>query len=705
EEEKSKALNAIINLISKKPENRDIALGIVVNKLGDRNKGFVSKVNHKLRLLCQRYSNLKAVLVEQLRAFLFRPNLLERAKYYAIVFLSCIPLSKKNKEGSLVAPIKDENGTSDSSVAAVLFRVYISFFCASIQADELPERLIAALLTGICRVSPFISPEVILDNVKDIDAVFKLVHMTSNFSVSLQALNFLFQLTVHHATLRDRFYQALYRKLADPSIRWSARLPTLLKLVYQSILADTNAERKAAFAQRLLTVALSHPTPGFVAGSLILIEKVRLECSVDVIGCLTQEMPPSEDPRTLLPKSIGMVKLGHHEDNENADSDEEHFSDVPSSGDDEEKKAQDEAVSNVSSKPSVFAWEHRNIVRGKKKKFGKTITAAPVIGYDNTARDPRFARAFNQPCWSLHLLTEHVHPTVAHFAKSLREKKAFKYPGDPFEDFSVAHFMERFVYKKPKSTTSVSAPGKLLTSTVDKRQVHARTLAPDSLTYKNLKSDQVPSDERFIHSYFNFIEDHPAKRGDKNDEEGSELDEDFDQYLRKHERGLIPDDTDEEVVEDEEFDYSTDEEDKEEERQESVDRKHDDNDVDMDGVEGMDDFNEHLEDESDEDDSSGGDEDSDEDDFDSIDDHHNRSDKFDMDKIFVSADEIGNLYDNQEEDGGAKGRKNWKKNNSRSRMGKMKHRVGGNKFTNKRKFPRSKNMNKSTSKLKKPRRG
>lgn len=83
-------------------------------------------------------------------------------------------------------------------------------------------------------------------------------------------------------------FKALYRKLVDPSIRWSARLPTLLKLVYQSILADTNAERKAAFAQRLLTVALSHPNPGFVAGSLILIEKVRLEGNVDVIGCLTQ---------------------------------------------------------------------------------------------------------------------------------------------------------------------------------------------------------------------------------------------------------------------------------------------------------------------------------------------------------------------------------------------------------------------------------
>ncbi|VDN98366.1 unnamed protein product, partial [Rodentolepis nana] len=685
EGEKSKALNAIMNLISKKPECRDIALGIVVNKLGDRSKGFVSKVNYKLRLLCQKYSNLKAVLVEQLRVFLFRPNLLERAKYYAIVFLSCIPLSKNDNHKLLV---KDEDGTSDSSVAAVLFKLYLSFFCASIKADELPERLIAALLTGICRVSPFISSDVLSDNVKDINAVFKLVHITSNFTISLQALNFLFQLTVHQPTLRDRFYQALYRKLADPSIRWSARLPTLLKLVYQSIQADTDVERKAAFAQRLLSVALNHPNSGFVAGSLILLEKVRLECNVDVIGSLTQEKVSTEDPGILLPKSIGMVKPSHHENDANVNSDEEYFSDAPGSDDDEGgKKTQDRVDSDV------FAWEHKNVATGKRKKLGKTTSAVPVIGYDDTARDPRFARAFGQPCWSLQLLAAHAHPTVAHFAQSLQQKKAFKYQGDPFEDLSVAHFMERFIYKKPKSTTSAPLPGKISATTVNRKKVHAKTLAPDSLAYKNLKTDQVPSDERFIHSYFNFIDDHPAKRVNKDDEDGSDLDEDFDQYLRKHERGLIPDDIDDDEI-DEDIDYSTDEE---EENEEDADDKNDDDDAD---------FDEELEDLSD--DASGvGDEDSDGD-FDAMsDDKHNKSDKFDMNKLFVSADEIGNLYDNQEEDGGgAKGQRKWKNKHGRPGLGKRKYNAaGGNKFTNKRKFPQSKNKNKGASKFKKPRRG
>lgn len=80
----------------------------------------------------------------------------------------------------------------------------------------------------------------------------------------------------------------------------------------------------------------------------------------------------------------------------------------------------------------------------KKRSFGA------AVGYDSSARDPRFARALNQPCWHLSLLANHTHPTVAYFARSLMVKRAFKYTGDPFEDLSVAHFMERFVYKKPK---------------------------------------------------------------------------------------------------------------------------------------------------------------------------------------------------------------------------------------------------------------
>ncbi|KAM7537592.1 hypothetical protein Aperf_G00000072509 [Anoplocephala perfoliata] len=685
--EKSKALNAIVNLISKKPENRDVALGIVINKLGDRSKGFVSRVIYKLGLLCHNYPHLKVIVVEQLRAFLFRPNLLERAKYYAIVFLSCFPLSRKDQGKLILAPDKGTNGTSDASLAAVLFRIYLSFFCSSIQAEELPERLIAALLTGICQVSPSLPSEVISDNIKDIDAVFKLVHVTSNFTISLQALNFLFQLTLHQHQLRDRFYQALYRKLMDSAIRWSARLPSLLKLVYQSIQADTDAERKAAFVQRLLSISLSHPNPGFVAGTLILLEKVRVNNNVDLVGTLNQGKA-SNDSRTLLPKSIGMVKPSHHKNDANIDSDEEHFSDAPSSDNEGEGSDNAKGMEPSKSQEDIFVWEHKNIVRGKKK-FGKITAVAPVIGYDNTARDPRFAHALGQPCWQLQLLACCAHPTAAHFTKNLLERRTFKYSGDPFEDLSVAHFMERFVYKKPKSTTTVLSPGKVFGNASLKKQVHAKTLAPDSLAYKNLKSEQVPSEERFIHRYFNFIVDHPAKQRSEKDEDGSDLDEDFDQYLRKHEKGLIPDDTDDEDVDSDEFNYSTDEED--ESKQNGSD---DDN-----GVEegGEMDGSFSLESENGGNDSY----DDDEDDFSPLN-NHNKSGKFDINKIFVSAEEVGNLYDSQELDDYNKRSENRKKKHNRPGMRRQNY-PPSKAFPKKRKLSQSKKGS-SSSKSKKSRR-
>ncbi len=47
------SLDAVVTLASKRPEQRDTALGILVNKLGDRSKAFASNVIYKLRILCK----------------------------------------------------------------------------------------------------------------------------------------------------------------------------------------------------------------------------------------------------------------------------------------------------------------------------------------------------------------------------------------------------------------------------------------------------------------------------------------------------------------------------------------------------------------------------------------------------------------------------------------------------------------------------
>lgn len=113
-------------------------------------------------LVSQR-NNLKAMLVDQLRSFLFRPNLVDRAKYYSIVLLSSVPLTKTSgREKTADEWEGDKVDESTASISAILFKVYLSFFRASVEADELPERLTTALLTGISRVAPYLSGNIFL---------------------------------------------------------------------------------------------------------------------------------------------------------------------------------------------------------------------------------------------------------------------------------------------------------------------------------------------------------------------------------------------------------------------------------------------------------------------------------------------------------------------------------------------------------------
>uniref|UniRef100_A0A158R7Q4 CBF domain-containing protein n=1 Tax=Taenia asiatica TaxID=60517 RepID=A0A158R7Q4_TAEAS len=681
-------LDALINLVTKKPENRELAISIVVNKLGDRSRGFASSVIHKLRIMCkyplayspnkpnfaetslghlvlQSYPRLKAMLVERIRAFLFRPNLLDRAKYYAIVLLSSMPLSRKSSR--LSTPMQDV-ATNDTAVAAVLFRIYLSFFRASVSSQELPERLTNALLSGISRVAPYLSVEVMSENVTDVDAIFRLVHVTTNFTISLQALNFLFHFVSHQQQLRDRYYQAikqqtaLYRKLTDCSIRWTARGPFVLTLLYQSLEADADAERRAALIQRLLSICLNHPNPGFVAGSLILLEKLYLASKVNPIGAAPgQSTELRKDSQGILPTSVGVVKQSHHSNTVAFDSDEENFSDVPAS--DEEGDEKDAVKTDEKKTPIQLtegAWDHRRLFEKTKKRSFRT-----VVGYDSSARDPRFARALNQPCWHLSLLVNHAHPTVAYFARSLMERRVFKYTGDPFEDLSVAHFMERFVYKKPKPT-SIAKPGKMVVDAGARKKVHAKTLAPNSLAYKNLNPEQVPSDERFIHSYFNFIDAQSGNDEGSHGSDGSDLDEDFDQYLRRHEKGLIPDDVDEDgLSDDSDFNYTTDEG-----EAEAGETKEESDATDSEGEKEESNGDPVSEDEDDI-----GDSDIDEDDF-APSKRGDKSGRLDLNKLFVSAEEIGDLYDNQEEpESPSSKRLKWKgKKRSQSVSRKMKRR-------------------------------
>ncbi|CAH8559175.1 unnamed protein product [Schistosoma margrebowiei] len=665
---KRKALGILGSLVQKQ-ENQTLILNIIINKLGDRSKEFASAVIHKLRLIAGISSDFLHLVVQEVRSFLFRPNLLERSKYYAISLLSCLEL-KSSSRGS-------GTDTNISSVASTLIKIYMSFFRSLANSKEIPERLTTILLSGLCRVAPFISEEAFTSMLSDVDDLFRLVH-TTGFTVSVQALSVLFQISTHCVAIRDRYYQALYRKLLDPAIHQSSKNPILLRLIYQSMVGDDDTDRIVAFIHRILQLCISHTDPGFIVGCLILINKVSLsKPNVIMVSQINKEHLPVNEVTSL-------AKFEQSDD----DDEDEHFSDAHCSDDDNHN---DESVQNgvmtnkttesekstvIDDKSNVLltsSWYHRSL---KKQRNTRNIFN---YGYNPTVRDPKFAQATGCLLWPLSLLSKHIHPTINLFANSLLNNLPIQYTGDPFTDFGLMHFLDRFAYKKPKlnklketkSTTEEpiqkTAPGKFL-----KRKEGSlsgpQAMAVDSSAFRQLPITSVPVHERFFHNYFKFLETQPGhiKKTEKKpkdyDENGSDsdsvADSEFDVYLAKHEKDLFP--PNEEWENDAEPEFSD---------QDFMDNSADEDDTNEYDFSEMDNINLSANSKSkkmkkpteskckyhkfeDDDERAVNDDENSEDDSDEEDDDDDyipdKPGQFNLNNLFASAEEVGHLYDVQE---------------------------------------------------------
>ncbi len=76
-----------------------------------------------------------------------------------------------------------------------------------------------------------------------------------------------------------------------------------------------------------------------------------------------------------------------------------------------------------------------------------------ITDYDPYARNPCYCGAEFSLCHEIVSLSEHYHPSVALFAKTLLRHESISYQGNPLKDFTISRFLERFVYrnsKKPK---------------------------------------------------------------------------------------------------------------------------------------------------------------------------------------------------------------------------------------------------------------
>lgn len=135
-------------------------------------------------------------------------------------------------------------------------------------------------------------------------------------------------------------------------------------------------------------------------------------------------------------------------------------------------------------------------------------TEQPKEEYDGKKRDPKFANAQNSSLWEIGNFVAHYHPTVAVYASSLLNGE--QQPKPDLGLFTLAHFLDRFVYKNAKEKTtsrgsSIMQPlggaqtGSLL---VKASNLSGAALPANTENWLNKKVEDIRPDEKFFFDYF-----------------------------------------------------------------------------------------------------------------------------------------------------------------------------------------------------------
>ncbi|SMQ46557.1 unnamed protein product [Zymoseptoria tritici ST99CH_1A5] len=494
---RSRAITYVWELLKDKPEQEENLLRLLVNKLGDTDRKIASRASYLLLQLEVTHPAMKLIITNSIEAdCLFRPGQSDHAKYYAIITLNQTILSQKEQDTAnrlleiyfaLFVQLLKPKEAKDAPVVKInthgkpqggggkAGKMAAKKRKAEERSDEsavqLHDKMIAQVLAGVNRAFPFADTSSAAFD-RQMDTIFRVAH-SANFNTSIQALMLIQQIssTKHYGA--ERFYKTLYESLWDPRLFTSSKQVMYLNLLYKSLKADLNAKRVQAFVKRLLQVITMHEPP-FACGVLYLISE--LENTFPSIRKMFTE-PEVDD-----------------------EDEEEHFVDAPEDG---------------SVMPQVQPSTQKKVI------------------YDPRKRDPEHSQAERTCLWDILPLIQHFHPSVALFAEAVYGSKEMPPKPDP-TTHTLMHFLDRFVYRKPRSKEAVTHGSSIM-------QPLAGTAAADMLIkpgkegVKNApvnteafwakKVEDVAADEVFFHSYFN-VAGTKKRKTEKADKRSRDDDED-----------------------------------------------------------------------------------------------------------------------------------------------------------------------------------
>ncbi|KAL3275496.1 hypothetical protein HHI36_020256 [Cryptolaemus montrouzieri] len=531
---KEKAIAAMYKLLAGNSEQEKKLLAFIVNKLGDPSQKVASKAIYCLGQLLRTHSNMQGVVLNEVEKLLFRTNVSTKSQYYGLCFLSQFYLNHE-----------------ESEIAKRLIEVYFGFFKACVKKGEIDSRMMSALLMGVNRAYPYAKLE--MDKISEhMDTIYRVVHIAS-FSVSLHALNLLYQVSDYANNMSDRFYSALYKKLLDPQVATTTHQAMLLSLVYKALLKDTEINRVKALVKRLLQLCL-HLTPSFTCGILFLISQL-IGKKNSVHSVIQKQIPLSnleddgDDEEVYKDAQIDLdtsIKEEIISDDENDSTQPKETTGLAEDISIDTSVLKEEIEEKPDIKPEVIngtnnntdtGWYHRKMKVKKEKGSNNTF-------YNPFTRNPLYAGAEHTAFLELNFLKQHFHPTVSLYATNILNGVIIKYQGDPLKDFTLIRFLDRFVFKNPKKTDEINKGSH---PTFGRRKIYQpkglKSLPVSSYTYIHSTEENIPVDEKFLYLYLN---KKFKSRLPENEDEDSDVDsvasDEFEEMLEK--MGGAPQDDD-----------------------------------------------------------------------------------------------------------------------------------------------------------------
>lgn len=151
--------------------------------------------------------------------------------------------------------------------------------------------------------------------------------------------------------------------------------------------------------------------------------------------------------------------------------------------------------------------------------------------YDPKKRNPSYAHAENSCMWEMNHFTLHYHPTVAIYADYFLNGEP--QPKPDLGLYTLAHFLDRFVYKNAKSKSSTKGSsimqplggahtGSLLVKATNTLNDYVPV---NTINWLAKKAEDVRPDEKFFHQYFTGDTSKIRNKGVKSLDEDDEDDE------------------------------------------------------------------------------------------------------------------------------------------------------------------------------------